>query len=111
MEREDSRNPVDNYCIQILFVNGKIRDDLSQKSFYIQNISKGGFRFIADVDLEAEDRIQVMLRFPDGRSQEVYGRICYSDDTVENQPMAFGFSIIDGFYSLFPRNAEARRAL
>ena len=108
MQREDSRNPVEGYCIQILFVNGKVRDDLAQKSFYIQNISKGGFRFIAKVELEAEDRIQVMLRFPDGRSQEVYGRICYCDDAVEGQPRAFGFSIIDGFYSLFPRNAENR---
>ena len=106
MKREDSRNPADGYCIQILFINGKVREDLSQKSFYMDNISKGGFRFVTDVELEQEDRIQVMLRFPDGRSQEVYGRICYCDNTIEGPSQAFGFSIIDGFYSLFPRTAE-----
>ncbi len=103
MQREDSRNPVEGYCIQILFINGKVCDDLSQKSFYIENISKGGFRFISSIELEEEDRIQVLLRFPDGRSQEVYGRICYCDESVAGPSNAYGFCIIDGFYSLFPR--------
>ena len=106
MKREDSRNSTEGYCIQILFINGKVQQELAQKSFYVQNISKGGFRFLSDVELEPEDRIQVMLRFPDGRSQEVYGRICYSDDAVESPNKAFGFSIIDGFYSLYPRQTK-----
>jgi len=80
-------------------VNGAVRDDYAQKSFYIENIAKGGFRFISDVTFELEDRVQVLLRFPDGYSQEVLGRICYSDK-LENNNSAYGFSVIQGFYSL-----------
>jgi hypothetical protein len=99
MKRSQERSSAEGYCIQILIVNGEVQSDLSQKSYYIENIGKGGFRFISDAQFELEDRVQVLLRFPDGRSQEVLGRICYSD-TVEENLMAYGFSVLDGFYSL-----------
>ena len=60
---------------------------------------QGGFRFVSDIKFELEDRVQVLLRFPDGHSQEVLGRICYTD-RLDNDQTAFGFSVIDGFYSL-----------
>lgn len=105
MFREDSRNPGNGYCIQILTINGRVQDDLSQKSFYIENISRGGFRFIAAIDLEIDSRLQVLLRFPDERTQEVLGRISYCDTTVGGDSNAYGFSVINGFYSLFPKDA------
>lgn len=99
MNRHQDRSNADGYCIQILIINGEVQNQLSLKSYYIENIGKGGFRFVSDVKFELEDRVQVLLRFPDGHSQEVLGRICYSDkfDAEQN---AFGFSVIDGFYSL-----------
>lgn len=99
MKRNQERSSAEGYCIQILIVNGDVQSDLSQKSYYIENIGKGGFRFISDARFELEDRVQVLLRFPDGYSQEVLGRICYSD-TVEDNQVAYGFSVLDGFYSL-----------
>ena len=99
MSRIQERGVVDGYCIQVLIINGEVQDQLSLKSYYIENISKGGFRFISDVTFNLEDRIQVLLRFPDDHSQEVLGRICYIDK-VDDEKTAFGFSIIDGFYSL-----------
>lgn len=109
MLREDSRNLGDGYCIQILTIDGVVRQELAQKSFYIENISRGGFRFIAMIDLEIDSRMQVLLRFPDGRTQEVLGRICYCDTTFsgEDDGYAYGFSVLDGFYSLFPKSAES----
>lgn len=88
------------YCIQIMVVNGKVRDDLLHKSFYIRNISKGGFCFTSDVEFEVDDRVKVLLRFPDEHSQEVLGRICYCNDTDGDIRYAYGFSVMDGFYSL-----------
>ena len=99
MNRNQDRSNADGYCIQILIVNGEVQNQLSLKSYYIENIGKGGFRFIADLNFELEDRVQVLLRFPDGHSQEVLGRICYSDK-LDDEQIAYGFSVIDGFYSL-----------
>lgn len=99
MKRDQERASAEGYCIQILIINGEIQNRLSQKSYYIENIGKGGFRFIADIKFELEDRVQVLLRFPDDHSQEVLGRICYSEE-VDNQQTAYGFSVIEGFYSL-----------
>ena len=99
MNRDQERATVEGYCIQILIVNGEVLGQSSQKSLYIENIGKGGFRFVSDVKFDLEDRVQVLLRFPDGFSQEVLGRICYTDpiDTIN---AAYGFSVIEGFYTL-----------
>lgn len=99
MKRNQERGAAEGYCIQVLIVNGEVQNHLSHKSFYIENIGKGGFRFISDVKFELEDRVQVLLRFPDDHTQEVLGRICYSD-SIDDGSMAYGFSVIDGFYSL-----------
>ena len=99
MNQNRERTTADGYCIQVLIVNGEVQTHLSQKSFYIENIGKGGFRFLSDVAFELEDRVQVLLRFPGGHSQEVLGRICYKDETGSNH-MAYGYSVMDGFYSL-----------
>ena len=97
MKRNQERGAAEGYCIQVLIINGEVQNHLSHKSFYIENIGKGGFRFISDVNFELEDRVQVLLRFPDDHSQEVLGRICYSD-SLDDGTMAYGFSVIDGFY-------------
>jgi len=99
MNRVQDRSTADGYCIQVLIINGEVQNKLSLKSYYIENIGKGGFRFVSDVKFELEDRVQVLLRFPDGHSQEVLGRICYSDN-LDSEQTAFGFSVMDGFYSL-----------
>ncbi len=99
MKRNQERSSVEGYCIQILIINGEVESCLSHKSYYIENIGKGGFRFVSDAKFELEDRVQVLLRFPDGFSQEVLGRICYCD-VINEGKTAYGFSVIDGFYSL-----------
>jgi len=99
MTRNQDRASAEGYCIQVLIINGEVQNNLSHKSFYIENIGKGGFRFLSDVKFELEDRVQVLLRFPDDHTQEVLGRICYSE-SLDDGVMAFGFSVIDGFYSL-----------
>ena len=99
MKKSRERSAIEGYCIQVLIINGEVQDLLSQKSFYVENIGKGGFRFISDVNFELEDRVQVLLRFPDDRSQEVLGRICYREEFDDKQ-IAYGFSVIEGFYSL-----------
>jgi len=102
MLREDSRNPGDGYCVQILIVNGEVRNDLSQKTYSIENISRGGFRFISDTIFEIDDRLKVLLKFPDGRSNEVLGRVCYCDELKQSDGYSYGFSVLEGFYSLYP---------
>ncbi len=99
MIRNQERASADGYCIQVRVINGEAQTLLSQRSFYIENIGKGGFRFLSDVNFELEDRIQVTLRFPDGHSQEVIGRICYKEEAAGNR-IAYGYSVIEGFYSL-----------
>lgn len=105
MQREDGRNPGNGYCIQILTINGQAQQELAQKSFYIENISRGGFRFIATISLEIDNQLQVILKFPDERTEEVLGRICYRDDTIEGDGVAYGFSVINGFYQLASKTA------
>lgn len=100
MTRRYGRNAGEGYCIQILVLNDKAQESSSQKSYYIENISQGGFRFISNLRLEIEDRMKVLLRFPDGRSQEVLGRICYCDPTQGEHNFAYGFSVLEGFYAL-----------
>lgn len=100
MHREDSRAPGSGYCIQILTIDGELQEDVSEKSFYIENISRGGFCFVAEIDLEIDSRLLVLLRFPDEKAQEVLGRICYSNAAVNADGTAYGFSVIKGFYSI-----------
>jgi len=99
MTRNQERSAADGYCIQVLIINGEVQAHLAQKSFYIENIGKGGFRFLSDMAFELEDRVRVLLRFPDDHSQEVLGRICYSE-SLDDDTTAYGFSVLDGFYSL-----------
>ena len=99
VKRSQERRAAEGYCIQILAVNDQLDSYLSDRSYYIENIGKGGFRFITDAVFKLEDRVQVSLSFPDGYSQKVLGRICYSDE-IDEKRTAFGFSILDGFYSL-----------
>ena len=99
MKRSHKRLSAEGYNIQILIVDGEVQNQISQKLFFIENIGKGGFRFISDIAFKLEDRVQVLLRFPDGFSQEVLGRICYVD-VVDDKKTAYGFSVIEGFYSL-----------
>ena len=56
MNRDQERATVDGYCIQVLIVNGEVQDQHSQKSLYIENIGKGGFRFISSMKFDLEDR-------------------------------------------------------
>ena len=103
MTRNQERASAEGYCIHVLVINGEVQNHLSQKSFYIENIGKGGFRFLSDIEFELEDRVQVVLHFPDDHSQEVLGRICYSE-LLDDGKTAYGFSVIDGFYSLLSSN-------
>lgn len=99
MNKNRNRTSAEGYSIQVLIINGEVQSHLSQQHFYIENIGKGGFRFVSDVKFDLEDRVQVLLRFPDDHLQEVLGRICYCD-SVEDEMTAYGFSVIDGFYTL-----------
>lgn len=99
MKTNRNRCSAEGFYIQFLIINGEVQNQLVDKKFALENIGKGGFRFVTDVSFELEDRVQVLLHFPDEHSQEVLGRICYSD-TQENNLTAYGFSVLDGFYSL-----------
>ena len=84
--------------MQVLNKNGEAENHLTEESFSLEHICKGGFRFLSKETFELEDRLQVQLKFPDDYTQIVLGRICYSD-MVDDDRTAYGFSIIDGFYS------------
>jgi hypothetical protein len=92
-------SPAEEYFIQVLFINGTKQSHLSQQYFYVEEIVKGGFRFFSNIELELEDRVLARLCLPEGHTQDVLGRICYSK-TIDAHTTAYGFSIIDGFYSL-----------
>ncbi len=83
--------------IQILNKNGETQNHLAEQSFHIEHICKGGFRFITKEKFELEDRVQVQLRFPDEHTQQVLGRICYSD-AIDDRTV-YGFSVLNVFYS------------
>ena len=99
MNRKHDRQLAKDYSIQVLQVNGAVRDELISESISVENISKGGFRFITKCDLGLEDRVQVELKFPDASVKKVLGRISYCED-IESENKAYGFSILEGFYSL-----------
>jgi hypothetical protein len=99
MTRNRIKNLAEEYRIQVLNKNGEAQNHLAAKSINIEHICKGGFRFLTDQKFELEDRVKVELRFPDEHTQEVLGRICYSD-AIDDDRTAYGFSVLDGFYSL-----------
>jgi len=95
--REDIRLPCKACRYEILSVNGEKPDQSQQHQGIIENISKGGFRFITSKRYELEDRIKAKIIFTDGRSQETFGRICYCNKDEKNGDYAYGFSVINGF--------------
>ena len=104
MDRKDLRQSGKDYNIQIKQINGVLHEHTTDEFIDIDNISKGGFRFTASIDFELEDRIQVVLSFPDNTTKEIFGRICYSESIDNNvnavSNKAYGFSILRGFYEL-----------
>ena len=82
---------------EVLSVNGKQPDQSQQYEGSIENISKGGFRFVTSKRFELEDRIKARIIYTDGRSQETIGRICYCNEAENSNEYAYGFSILNGF--------------
>lgn len=95
--RKHVRKPCPACRCEILLVNGKEPDQSQQYEGDIENICKGGFRFITPKRFELDDRIKARIYFTDGRSQESLGRICYCNEDEANGGYAYGFSIITGF--------------
>lgn len=95
--RKHSRLSCQACRCEILQVNGLKPDRSQYYSGDIENICKGGFRFVTSKRFELEDRIKAMLTFHDGYSQETFGRICYCNEDETSGGYAYGFSIIDGF--------------
>ena len=104
MNRHDLRQHGNGFSIQIIQVNGEAQEWLTNQSVDIDNISKGGFCFTTSLDFEIDDRIKVILNFPDDTVKNVLGRICYSKKIDTNNEsiskIAYGFSVLDGFYEL-----------
>lgn len=101
MSRHFNRLSAEGYCLGLLSINGESDEVIRTLDARLINISKGGFCFQVCRTLELEDRITVMLTFPDGHAQEVYGRISYCEDSEKSgSPMTFGFSVLRGFYRL-----------
>ena len=95
--RKDIRQPCKACRCEILLVNGEKPGQSQQYQGSIENISKGGFRFVTSMRFELEDRIKAMIIFTDGRTQETMGSICYCNEDEKNRDYAYGFSIINGF--------------
>ncbi len=95
--RKHIRQPCKACRCEILLVNGEAPDQSQQYQGSIENISKGGFRFVTSMRFELEDRIKAKVFFTDGRSQETIGRICYCNEDEYSSEYAYGFSIINGF--------------
>ena len=87
------------YRINVIDINGEVREGLAGRTIELEFICRGGFRFLSDEALELEDRLRVKLHFPDDHNQEVYGRICYYD-VIDETRTVYGFSVLDGFYAL-----------
>jgi hypothetical protein len=98
MSRNFNRSSGKTYSLCLQKINGEDRDDLKHAKLIIENIGRGGFRFHADVDLEIEDRVRVLLKFPSGQQHEVLGRICYRELIESDELVAYGFSVLQGFY-------------
>ena len=105
MSRNCNRLSGEAYSLCLKQLNGEADDRCRDAIVELENISRGGFRFLSSLALELEDRVLVMLGFPDGRQQEVLGRICYREATESDDLVAYGFSILQGFYKL---EADAR---
>jgi len=96
-QRKHLRRSCPDCHFEILQINGH-EPDQSQKCIdKIDNISKGGFRFVTSRRFELEDRIKAVIFFSGGDSQETLGRICYCNEDEDSGGFAYGFSIINGF--------------
>lgn len=98
MSRNFNRLSGKAYSLCLQKINGEAREELKHAKLVVENISRGGFRFHADVEFEIEDRVRVVLKFPSGLQQEVLGRICYRELIESDELVAYGFSVLQGFY-------------
>lgn len=103
MDRKNSRQSGQGYRIKITQVNGDTQEEIINKTIDVDNISKGGFRFTTNFNFEIEDRVRVVLCFPDNTEKDVLGRICYSEaieSDEKSELKAYGLSVLGGFYEL-----------
>ena len=95
--RRDIRLACRSCRYEIIQVNGRAPEPSQQYEGDVENISKGGFRFVTSMRYELEDRIRARIIFSDGSTQESFGRICYCNEGENDGDFAYGFSVIDGF--------------
>lgn len=98
MSRNFNRLSGKTYTLCLQKINGEAKDELKHAKLIVENISRGGFRFQTDLALELEDRVRAVLKFPSGQEQEVLGRICYRELLESDELVAYGFSVLQGFY-------------
>lgn len=98
MSRNFNRLSGKAYSLCLQKINGESRKELNDGIFIVENISRGGFRFQSNIELDIEDRVRAMLKFPSGQQQEVLGRICYRELIESDELVAYGFSVLQGFY-------------
>lgn len=97
--RKFTRHECDLCRCRILQVNGVSPAASQAYDGGLRDIGKGGFCFVTSIGFELEDRLLARLQFADGSSHETLGRICYCNEEADDV-FAYGFSILQGFYSL-----------
>ena len=58
------------YSINVIDINGEVRENLATRTIELEFICKGGFRFLAEETLDIDDRLRVKLKFPDNSMAE-----------------------------------------
>lgn len=95
--RKDLRQKCHTCRCEILQVNGEQPDQSQQYEGTVENISKGGFRFVTSKRFELDDRVKARIIFNDGKTHETLGRICYCNEDENAGCFAYGFSVLNGF--------------
>ena len=102
MIRRENRQSIQGAFLDIHRQNPGTMNDYDILTRYpIENISRGGLRFLCHDQFNIDERIQITVHMANGETHSARARICYCDlNNTHNGDCHYGVSFLDNFLEM-----------
>ena len=101
MIRKENRKLIQGAFLEVHRSNNRVETSDHSK-YAIENISRGGLRFLSPDQYSVDERIEIILHLNNGEKHSLMARICYRDEprTASNGSCCYGVSFLDHFLEI-----------
>ena len=100
MIRRERRQTVDGAFLDVhRQLQNNDFDSNNPTQYPIENISRGGLRFQSTETYRVDERIEIIVKLPNGNTHSAMARICYFEND-DNDNSYYGVSFLDNFLEM-----------